>query len=1096
MRKLFLIMMTLVAFSWNLAAQTKTVSGTVVDAANNEPLIGATVMPIGGGQGAATDIDGNFSLTLPQNVKQVKVSYVGYKELTVNVTPVMKIRLESATTDLTDVVVVAYGTANKESLTGSVAVIGSKEIEDRPVTSVTAALEGNAPGVMVNNSTGTPGSSPSIRIRGFNSFTADAQSPLYVVDGMIYEGDIAALNPADIESMSVLKDAASCALYGSRGANGVVLVSTKKAKKSGVVEVTAQVRLGAYNRGLPFYDRLGPNDWASVTLEAIANGQITTNPSLTYQDAVNLQAPTFVGDILQGTNVFNVPDNEPRFLFGYEGPDGQWVYDDKVRATLNPNYTDLDWWDVISQTGFRQEYNVNAAAATEKFNLFSSIGYLKENGYTLATDYERFSGRVTANYNPVSYLKTGVNLNMSYVKSEVGDLDPDNISTIANPFATQFYSPVQPYYSHDPNTGEILRNPDGSPIWNVDPINGGNNIAWQMRLNKNDLSRIAIDGSAYATAVIPYGFELTVRGNLYRNIGRSMAYSNNEVGSQKGLGSLTEQTADNYTYTFRQELTWSHEYGLNHVDVFMSHQNWKTGVNQNYITVSGQLLPGIYSLSNFKDDEDNPSFLSGSILDIASETYLARARYNYDQKYFVEASISRDGSSRFAKDKRWGTFWSVGGSWIISKEKFLQHANWLNFLKLRASYGTVGNDLAANYINYTDLYTPWSKGFVAATLANPDLVWESTGSVDVALEGSLFNDRFNFSVGYFNKYNSDLIYKYSLPGSVGFIPSSSGMGGNPFIIRNIGTMSNYGWELNFGVDIIRNRSLTWDFNIDFTFMKNNIVHLPDGKDLPSAARFQGHSLYEHYVYDFAGVDQLNGRSLFRMHQDSPDFMTYDPEQGNKMVPNDNLWNAALQNAKNEGTYVEIDGVPYTYNSAFAGRVLKGTALPTVFGSFSTGLHWKGINFSALFTYSLGGKIMDSNYQSLMSAGSVSAIHTDILNSWKAAPEGMTADSPNRIDPNGIPQTNKYYNQYNGSDSSRWLVSASYLTLKNINISYDLPSKWMQAMKLSGINLGFSMDNVFIVAARKGLNPTYSFGGGQGAYYVPARTYTFQLSVKF
>ena len=236
MRKLFLIMMTLVAFSWNLAAQTKSVSGTVVDAANNEPLIGATVMPIGGGQGAATDIDGNFSLTLPQNVKQVKVSYVGYKEQTVNVSPVMKIRLESSSSDLNEVVVVAYGTANKESLTGSVAVIGSREIEDRPVTSVTAALEGNAPGVMVNNSTGTPGSSPSIRIRGFNSFTSDAQSPLYVVDGMIYEGDIAALNPADIESMSVLKDAASCALYGSRGANGVVLVSTKKAKKAAELE--------------------------------------------------------------------------------------------------------------------------------------------------------------------------------------------------------------------------------------------------------------------------------------------------------------------------------------------------------------------------------------------------------------------------------------------------------------------------------------------------------------------------------------------------------------------------------------------------------------------------------------------------------------------------------------------------------------------------------------------------------------------------------------------------------------------------------------------------------------------------------------------
>ena len=249
--------MTLVASSWAAMAQSRTISGTVVDAGNKEPLIGVTALPNGGGQGAATDIDGNFTITVPDNVKTARFSYVGYKEQTVNLHDKMVVRLASSSTNLDDVVVVAYGTANKESLTGSVAVIGSSEIEDRPVTSVTGALEGNAPGVQVNSSTGAPGSSPSIRIRGFNSFNGSAQTPLYVVDGIVYNGDIAEISPADVESMSVLKDAASCALYGSRGANGVVLITTKKAKKVGKIDVTATVRLGQYNRGLSFYKRLG-----------------------------------------------------------------------------------------------------------------------------------------------------------------------------------------------------------------------------------------------------------------------------------------------------------------------------------------------------------------------------------------------------------------------------------------------------------------------------------------------------------------------------------------------------------------------------------------------------------------------------------------------------------------------------------------------------------------------------------------------------------------------------------------------------------------------------------------------------------------------
>lgn len=1076
MRKLFLILMTLVASSWAAMAQSRTISGTVVDAGNNEPLIGVTVLPNGGGQGAATDIDGNFTITVPDNVKTARFSYVGYKEQTVNLHDKMVVRLASSSTNLDDVVVVAYGTANKESLTGSVAVIGSSEIEDRPVTSVTGALEGNAPGVQVNSSTGAPGSSPSIRIRGFNSFNGSAQSPLYVVDGIVYNGDIAEISPADVESMSVLKDAASCALYGSRGANGVVLITTKKAKKVGKVDVTATVRLGQYNRGLSFYKRLGVNDWMEQALLAKTNGAVTTsNGNTAFADALSSQIGSFVAGYCQGTNVYQAPNNQ---IFDANG---------KVTARFNSNYDDLDWWDAISQNGFRQEYSLNAAGATEKFNTFASVSYLKENGYVINTDYERFTGRLTTNYNPTSYLRTGINLSANYVESMVGESMDQNVVT--NPFLTMFNAPIQPVYAHDSQTGAVMHNSDGSPIYNTGAVNKGDNIAWVMRLNKNDYSSTSFDGSVYGTAVIPYGFELTVRGALYYTKGSQTQYMNNQVGSQKGIGGLSEGFSWGKTYTFSQALTWSQEYGLNHIDALLHHENFRLKSGSSSITMMGQYLPDIYALSNFEERVSAGESAGG----YGTESYLARVRYNYDQKYFGEVSLNRDGSSQFYKDNRWGTFWSVGASWIISKEKFLQNAHWINYLKLRLAYGSVGNNQAAGTQAYLNLYSFYQHGILPVQLGNPDLKWEATKTLDVALEGSLFNDRFTFSVGYFNKINADLIYSLRKPYSAGTL---AGSGSTPAIMTNVGTMENNGWELAFGVDIIRNRNVKWNFNIDFSFINNKIKKLPDGRNIVGSALFQGKSLYEMYDYNFAGVDQMTGRSLYDMEPDSPDYYYYD--DNNNWVYDESAYLQNVADAKADGSYVEINGKGYTYKTQYAGRKICGSALPKVFGSFGTNVSWKNLNFGMLFTYSIGGKIFDSNYQRMMSItnDALGALHKDVLKSWTEVPEGMTWDSPDRIDPRGVPQMNTTLNEFNNTTSSRWLIDASYLTLKNITLSYDLPQKWVAPLKLQNINVGFFMDNVFIAARRKGLNPTYGFAGGQGAMYVPNRTYSFQLSVKF
>lgn len=1080
-------------------AQTRTISGTVVDAGNNEPLIGATVMPIGGGHGTATDVDGNFTLNVPANVKTAKVSYVGYKEQTVTLSPKMVVHLASTSTSLDDVVVIAYGTANKESLTGSVAVVGAKEIEERPVTNVTSALEGSAPGVSVNNSTGYPGSNPQIRIRGFNSFNGGAQSPLYVVDGIIYNGDISDINPADVESMSVLKDAASCALYGSRGANGVILITTKKAKKKGKVDVNLQVSIGAYQVALPQYDKLGPNKWMEASLMGAAMGNLYNNDfSYDYATAIGKVKDTFMSSAyISGANVYGIRNEEGVWTQA----EGNQIFDENGRiapgVAVMPGYNDLDWWDAISQTGTRQEYNLNAAGASENFDAFASMGYLKQVGYIVNSGLERFTGRFTANYTPVNYFRTGLNLSSSYTNgNNLGTVSSSSSGQLAvtNQFHSQFYAPIRSIYEHDAN-GNIEYDSEGNPIYSASGMSKSGNLIQGNALNRNDSKSIVIDGSIYGTAILPYGFEATVRAAMYRNKSDYNSYSNNQEGSQKGVGGLSQEFDDYRTYMFSQSINWSHEYGAHHIDVLLHHENNSVESGYKYYSLTGQMLDKKYTNNNFSEVTAWDEGISG----YNTESYLGRARYNYDQKYFGEFSLNRDGSSQFAKNKRWGTFWSVGASWIISKEKFMQDLHWLNYLKLRFAYGSTGNNQACSYINYLTMFEtfPYGNGIVLSKLANENLKWEATETLDVGLEGSLFNDRFNFSIGFYDKRNDNLLYPLGLPYSNGTIGNSGAL---PSVTTNVGEMQNYGLELQFGVDIIRNANVVWDFNIDGSWNVNKVKRLPYGKDISGSALFQGKARYVNYTYEWAGVDMMNGRSLYCMNPDSPDYYKYD--ENDQKYYDQAAYDAKLAAAQADGSYVEINGKPYTYNPSYAGRKIMSNKIPDFYGSFGSSVTWKGLHVGLLFTYSLGGEIMDSSYQSLMtwSSNQGQALHKDILNSWTAAPEGMTEESSNRIQKT-VPQFTSADNigNYNVYSSSQYLTDASFLSLKNINVSYDLPQKWVSALKLQNINIGFMMDNVFITSKRKGLNSQSAMGntpGSVGQYYMPARTYTFQLGVRF
>lgn len=1093
MRKLFLIMMALIACSWSAIAQTRTYHGTVLEADSNEPLIGATVLPIGGGQGVATDIDGKFTINVPSNVHQIQVSYVGYTTVKVDLSDNMTIKLKSSSTNLDDVVVVAYGTASKESLTGSVAVVNSEEIGKRPVTSVTAALEGNAPGVQVYNSTGSPGSNPSILIRGINTVNG-VTSPLYVVDGVVFTGGMADLNPNDVESISVLKDAASCALYGAKGANGVILVTTKRAKNVGVVDVTLSVKQGMYTRGLPFYDRVSLNEYMETALQAGVYGRMSGNASLSKADATAEAIKAFYSD----NNVYNIYGKDPTEIFDSNG---------KMRAGVKPlpGFTDLDWWDAMSRTGYRQEYNLNATAAGQKYNVFTSISYLNEEGYTKNTGFERYNGRMNANYNPVDYFKFGANIMATYQSQNSNQFD---MGSMSNPFAMVNVAPSLPYYQHDENSN-IMRDNNGKPIWNTDAAYPQTrfNPGYLMEHDFEQYKGLMVDASIYGTAVLPYGFELTVKGNMWRDHGTTTSFSNPEVGDANGSigGRLTLQTWRSYSHTFFQTLNWAHDYGMHHVDVLLDHENYSKSYVYDYVNNKGMIREGVYTLSNFSANESYGS----DAYNVKTESYLGRVRYNYDQKYFGEASIRRDGTSRFAKDSRWGTFWSAGASWIISKEKFMENLTWIDYLKFRTAYGTVGSDAAAGYYAYWSLYdkidyTPEGQViYYPGQIAAADVKWESTNTLDVALEGNLFNNRLNFSVGYFLKDNADLLYKVSNPPSY----ASNWGGTTTTVLRNMGTMRNSGWEISIGGDIIRTPDFTWRANADATFIKNKVVKIPNHENVyGNPALIEGKSRYEIYTYDWVGVDRLTGRSLYAIEYEGAHEWEIRADDGFRWIWDDKeakkLYDNNLKKAEAAGELVMIDGKPYTTNTSYATRKFFGSTLPTVYGSFGTSLSWKGINFGLLFTYSLGGKITDSGYSGLMGTMTSTSAHTfhkDILKSWTEAPAGVTEDSPfsQRVDTKGVPQANNTnQSNYNNAGSDRWLTSASYLTLKNINLSYDFPKAWTDAMKLKKLNLGVFIDNVFTTTSRKGINPLYNFSGGQGDTFVQARVFSFQLTAGF
>ncbi len=1111
--KRFTLLLANVLLICSAALAQVTITGTVVSASDNEPIIGATVNVVGTQTGTATDIDGRFTLTVPSTNSQLKVSFIGMTPITVKAENGMVIEMHSNTQDLDEVVVVAYGTAKKSALTGAVSQVTAQQIEARPVTSVTSALEGTTTGLVVNSTYGQPGSDASIRIRGFASING-SNEPLYVIDGVPFGGNISDLNSADIESITVLKDATSAALYGNRAGNGVILINTKRGHND-KVRINASAMMGTYTRGIPEYDRMNARQWMNAMMQSYAREHYAAGNSgdktMSWDQAIANANAGIITDYLH-YNIFDQPDND---LFN-----GIYL---KNNAQIKSGIADdLDWFKAAIRSGFRQDYTLSGDGGNQMANYYFSAGYTKEDGYTKESGFERITGRASVNLNPKKWFKTGMTLAGSH---QLTNFHSDNEDSYKNAFGyCRNIAPIYPIHLHDMATGDYMVDENGNLIYDSGDVNGrtqysGRHYLWETELDMDKTYRNVLNGQAYMTFVLPYGFDLTVKGDLNVRNTENREYNNAIIGDGQGNNARTKRTIYRYkNYTLQQLLNWKQTYGNRHAfEVLLGHENYYYKYNYLYGFKANETLAGHVDMINFSDIQNLYDYENND----RRESYLGRLIYGLDDKYIFEGTFRRDGSSRFHKDHRWGNFYSIGGTWVMSREDFINKYDWINNLKFRVAYGEVANDRAADYYSYMALYDITVNGgmgaLVKSQLTNELLSWESVRNLSIGLEGRLFN-RLNFGLDYFIKGSKDLIFNLNQPLSAGATSTSSAVSQ---VQVNLGNMVNRGIEFSADADIIQTKDLRFNMGLNLTFIKNKITKMPDiynvgGEKDEYTAGLQsgqynyrkGHSMYSFYTYTYKGIDDMTGKALytFNDHDYYVPGMTTGSTEGLEAIP--------------EGEYVVIDGVPYVYKPATYGkREWHGSAMPKLYGSFNPTIDYKNFTLSGIFSFQLGGKCIDWTYQSLTSmGGSPSAIHADMENAWikdlngtavtytDDQIKGMTVTDAegnsyvnypgSRLDPNGTPAVYSADNSYNSATSDRYITSSNYFIIKNIGLTYRLPRFILDKIGFTYISLNATVENLYTKSARKGMNPQQSFSGYVGDIMVTPRVFSFGVKIGF
>ncbi len=1066
MKKLFLLLMTVFAISLCASAQTRTVRGIVLDVDNDEPLPGVSVSA-GANGGAVTDIDGVFAIKVPANVGKLTFSMVGFKTVEANIPSAgeMLVKMHLSATNLDEVIAVAYGSAKKSAFTGSAAVVKADAIENTQVTNVLNALDGRVAGVQMTNASGQPGqTTPTIRIRGISSINA-GNSPLIVVDGTPYSGDINNINTADIESMTVLKDAASNALYGARGANGVILITTKQGRDTGSAVVTLDAKWGQNSRASRLYDMVkDPAQYYEVFYDALNNYALSNGMNA---DRAYMWANSHLFDNTYGTgyNVYTIPAGQTLI-----GRDGKL----NPQATLGRVVGDYmlmpdNWMENAYKKSLRQEYNVSVSNGNERGNFYASFGYLNNEGITNNSGYERMTGRLSASSQVKSWLKVGGTANYTHYRAKQLDEDGSSASS-GNIFAAgSQVAPIYPLFIRDAE-GNIIIDDNGNTVYDYgDGANAGlrrpsfarSNALSDAILNTNKYEGYAFSTTGFFEVRFLKDFKFTSNNNINLDETRSTTVTNPYYGSYAdSKGIVSKAHGRTRTYTLQQLLNWDHSFGDHNVSLLAGHEN--------YVSTSYALSGSRSNMFDPNNDELAGAVVGGdqssSKTKYNNEGWIFRGQYDYADKYFGSASFRRDGSSRFHPSHRWGNFFSVGAAWIISKESWFD-APWVDQLKLKASYGEQGNDNIGNF-RYVNTYVIENvDGDVAIrpnSMGNPDITWEKNGNFNAGFEFSLWNARLSGSFEGFYRKTSDMLSWVPLPDSFGWTG----------YYANIGDMTNRGIELELHGDILRGKD--YDLGVDFnlTWYKNKISKLDPRR---KTVTHDGHGGYENGSYFYG-----EGLPLYTFLM--PSYAGVDPETGVALY-----W---MDSEDEDGNPIRETTTEYGYATQYC----QGTALPDVYGGFNIHGSYKGFDLSVDFAYSIGGQCYDSDYAKMMSSPTSTSrgynFHADLFNAW--TPENTNTDVPRNIYTNG----NDDY-AYQTSTSNRFLTDASYLSLQNINFGYTLPKTVTDKMYLKSLRVYLSADNVWLWSKRQGLDPRQSLAGSSTAsYYAPIRTISGGINITF
>ena len=991
--------------------QKHTVSGTVIDEMG-EPIIGANILVKGTATGTTTDLDGHFSLEAGGGQVTLVISYIGYKRLEVTATAgqPLNVRLEPEDNLMEEVVVTGYGTFKKSAYAGSASNVKGEKMQNIPASSFKDLLQGNASGVQFSASSGQPGAASTLKIRGMGSFNA-SNAPLYVIDGVpVRSGSInslssragldimSTLNSSDIESITIIKDAAAASLYGSRAANGVVLITTKRGK-SGKPAFSFKADFGSSDFAMDYRPIMGGEERRQYIYDGLVAGQIkkgkTEAAARAYADKkINNFAP--------------IP----------------WC-----------GYT--DWDDVLFRKGSHSSYEASITGGADKFKYYSSLSYLKQDGIAYNSGLERISGRLNVDYQATDRLKLGVNMLLATVNQEV--------NSEGTSYVSPFYTSRNAVVPSDP-----VRNEDGS--WNRNMIRIGDRNPAQSAAydyQREYVMRVFNTLFAEYEFIKDLKFRSTFSYDYVNTKGKDWSDPRTTEGADKN-GAMDKRYSELRKMTWANQLSYRMTVAENHhldalagYEVDDQYSDYLLGQASNFAT------PQKNDISNGMKTEA----VGGRSTRSRMVSYISRLNYDYRNRYYLGGSFRTDGSSRFHRDSRWGSFWSVSGAWRAIEEGFLEPTKgWLSDLKLRASYGvngTLPSDLYG-YMGLSDLTNGYLEqpGIIRSQLPNIDLQWETNHNLNLGLDFGLWS-RMNVTLEYYVRTTKNLLMDRPISMTTGF----------GSYLMNIGEVKNQGVELEIGSTNVQTKDFTWTTNFNISHNRNEIVKL-DGIQTEIIGGYQIHKVGKpyrtFYMIEFAGINPDTG---------APQFYTNEKD-ANGNYKKDITEDVSKANAV----------------------VLDKYADPAVIGGLSNTLRYKWFDLSCMFSYQFGGYAYDVWAQKTEHGGNdmKANIPTYYRNSWRK--------------PGDATDYELFYENpavaMNKISTSRRLHSTDFIRLKTLTLGFTLPKAWVKAAHLDNVRLYASANNLWTWASYDYYDPEATESGSATWGTPPLKTVIFGLNMNF